>query len=369
MTRRAAILGTERPELIALMAGFCPGITVAPGRGRLFPRDALAWAAARRVVASKRIGPALRPLKLIQNASRHDALRRRLLVEGADLALIWNGLKGRAGLATEVARELGLPTVFFERAPLPGLMFVDSRGVNAGASVPRDRGFFRRWRATATDLRNWRSMAETLLPRPAAAGSRVGQAPRCDWSGEGRFIFVPLQVRRDTQVLRYGGWVGSVEAMIGLLSRTARALPQGWHLRLKEHPSETRGLTRTIAAHLGPQLRLDNETSSMDQLRASEGVLTINSSMGLHGFFHDKPVITLGEAFYAGAGLTATPADEAELAGLLAAPGGIGFDASARDDLMAFLVNDYFVPEVDLRAGRFGPADLAARDRRHAALM
>ncbi|MFD1808108.1 hypothetical protein ACFSHQ_08015 [Gemmobacter lanyuensis] len=72
---------------------------------------------------------------------------------------------------------------------------------------------------------------------------------------------------------------------------------------------------------------LDNATDSFAQIAASRGVVTLNSSMGLQAFFHDKPVITLGQAFFNIAGLVDHAADQTALNHLFAKAPDRGYDA------------------------------------------
>lgn len=54
---------------------------------------------------------------------------------------------------------------------------------------------------------------------------------------------------------------------------------------------------------------------------------------------------------------------------MIADPGALDFDQAARDDLMNFLFNDFFVREEDLKSGRFDVASLMDRHARHNAIL
>ncbi|MCE8458764.1 capsular polysaccharide export protein, LipB/KpsS family, partial [Rhodovulum sulfidophilum] len=194
----------------------------------------------------------------------------------------------------------------------------------------------------------WRGLGRGLVAR-ASRRADVGQAGAEALSDAGPFLFCPLQVPNDSQITMFAGWVESVEGMIAALARASAALPPGWHIRLKEHPSAKTSLAEPLAAALadaGGRLVIDNATDSFAQLAASQGVITINSSMGLQAFFHDKPVIVLGEAFFAIPGLTAPAESEAALAALLAAPGDLGFDPALRAAFMTYLDRVYY-PKIE----------------------
>ena len=54
-------------------------------------------------------------------------------------------------------------------------------------------------------------------------------------------------------------------------------------------------------------------TSSHDLIRDSVGVVVISSTVGLEALLYDKPVLTLGDPFYAGFGVTLDVGSFAEI--------------------------------------------------------
>ncbi|MDW4498374.1 hypothetical protein R5H30_10315 [Sulfitobacter sp. D35] len=307
-------------------------------------------------------------LKTLIKAARHAGFAERLRTEGVDLLYVWRGLGGRDELGAMAARAAGIPLVFFEGGPMPGWVQIDMQGVNARSSIPRDAAFFRCWRKDGRHPRiDWRSLRDTLTVRTPRR-KLVGQERRADWSGEGPFLFCPFQMNAPGDPLPDGGWVADAGDFVAVLAQAAEALPRDWHLRLKPHPNARGTLEPLVARHRGARLVIDKDTNSLDQLAASRGVITINSAMGLEAFFYDKPVIVLGASYYSGIGRTQTAGTVAELSALLKNPAALDFDAEARDDLMNFLFNDYFVRDEDLRSHRFDLSRLLDRHVRHAAL-
>ena len=148
----------------------------------------------------------------------------------------------------------------------------------------------------------------------------------------------------------------------------ARALPKGWHLRIKEHPSATQPLRHLIEAAGGP-VRLDNRTDTFAQVTQSRAVVTVNSSVGLQAFYFGKPVLVLGEAFWCFDDL-ATPAGAPDaLEAAFNRAGDLGFDAPARDAFMAYLTERHFPTQADILSGRWGLAQLAMREGERKALL
>jgi capsular polysaccharide export protein len=110
---------------------------------------------------------------------------------------------------------------------------------------------------------------------------------------------------------------------------------------------------------------VDNATDSFAQMAAARAVVTLNSSMGLQAFFQDRPVITLGRAFYALPGLVHAAADQAALDALFAGAASLDFDAGLRAAFVAWLDQVYY-PRFDASTGRIDPqafADVLHRAR------
>jgi capsule polysaccharide export protein KpsC/LpsZ len=93
-------------------------------------------------------------------------------------------------------------------------------------------------------------------------------------------------------------------------------LPPGYDLVLKEHPLS---IGRNPIAMLRRLRRRDNIqlvnpwTNSHDLIRAADGVVVISSTVGLEALLYGKPVLTLGQPFYAGYGITVDLDSFAEL--------------------------------------------------------
>ncbi|MGL5010757.1 MAG: capsular biosynthesis protein, partial [Paracoccaceae bacterium] len=173
--------------------------------------------------------------------------------------------------------------------------------------------------------------------------------------------FCPLQVPDDSQVTLFAGWTGGMAGFLAALGQAAARLPEGWHLRLKEHPSAKVPLGDLIAPLVAQgRVVLDNATDSFAQLAASRGVVTLNSSMGLQAFFHDKPVVVLGRAFWALPGVATVVTEQAGLDAAFADAGALTFDAGLRAAFMNWLDQCYY-PAFDWPGGNADMAAFAAR--------
>lgn len=262
------------------------------------------------------------------------------------VAVAWNGLTGTRRAFMAAARDAGCATLYLERAPLPGRVTVDPAGINQLSSVPRDPDFFRTWAAEDQGRTGpgWRALKEKLQAR-APKRSDVSQGAAAEDLGAQPFVFCPLQVPDDTQIRQFGGWVGTIERFVDILCAAAAHLPDGWHLRFKEHPSSKIALGDILAAgqeRLPGRIVVDNSTDTFQQVADSRTVITLNSSVGLQAFYYDRPVIVLGEAYFRQPGLV-TPIDtEEQLAQCFADIETVSYDAPLRDAFMNYLDQVYY---------------------------
>jgi capsular polysaccharide export protein len=300
-------------------------------------------------------GVVLQWLKRLLIRLQYNGARRYFAVHPSHIAVAWNGLAGSRMAFLVAARDAGAQTLHAELAPFPGRITLDAVGVNAEGSVPQDGGFYGDWASDANRTGDaWRAMGVGLQARTSRRHD-VGQG-RSDLPAT-PFLFCPLQVPDDTQVTLFAGWCGGMAGFLAALQQAAQHLPDGWHLRVKEHPSAKQSL-RTLLDPLlqSGRIILDNSTDSFAQLAASRGVVTLNSSMGLQAFFHDKPVITLGRAFWAMPGLVMPANDQAALNAAFASPETLTYDSALRAMFMNWLDQVYY-PRFTWPGGE---ADLAA---------
>lgn len=258
------------------------------------------------------------------------------------VAVAWNGMGGQRMAFLMGARDAGAAVLHAELAPFPGRITLDPAGVNAESSIPRDAAFFRAWAAGPADRQGegWRAMGAGLVARPSRRAD-VGQSEAS--MPDTPFLFCPLQVPSDSQVTLNAGWCGGMEGFLAALAQAVTHLPEGWHLRLKEHPSSRIALGPLLAPLVATgRAVVDNGSDSFAQLAASRGVVTLNSSMGLQAFFHDKPVVVLGRAFFAREGLVNPARDQGELNLLFTNPAALSFDAADRARFMNWLDREYY---------------------------
>lgn len=269
--------------------------------------------------------------------------RARLLCEaalrrGVTHLGMWNGQGGQRRTLVLVAQQMGLATLFAELAPIAGHVTLDPQGVNAAGMLATDPGYYRAWAAAHGDtgaVERWR---ERLVARAGVKRESQGDA------ASGPFLFVPLQVRGDTQIAVHGGWIRSVPSFIDEVARAAQHLPAGWRVVFREHPSDRTGNAEQLAGLIGPRVAVDNATDTFELVRRSEGVVTVNSSVGMQALLFGKPVLALGRTNYAVPGVAATAGSAGELAHAFAAAKDWTIDLGLAEAFLRFLAEAYYVP-------------------------
>ena len=118
------------------------------------------------------------------------------------------------------------------------------------------------------------------------------------------YVYFPLHLTDDYKIKRV---IPHCADQASIIEQVARSLPHGYDLVVKEHPM---AIGRTPVA-LIRRLRSSRNirvvaprTSSHDVIRDAEGVAVISSTVGLEALLYRKPVLTLGQPFYAQLGLT-----------------------------------------------------------------
>jgi hypothetical protein len=118
------------------------------------------------------------------------------------------------------------------------------------------------------------------------------------------FVYFPLHVTDDYKIKRVIPHCVDQAAIIEMI---AAALPQGIDLVLKEHPMSIGRnplrLLRRLVRHENIRL-VDPYTSSHELIRRARAVAVISSTVGLEALLYGRPVMTIGQPFYAGYGIT-----------------------------------------------------------------
>lgn len=148
------------------------------------------------------------------------------------------------------------------------------------------------------------------------AGLARAQAARAVYTARrpGRpFVYFPLHVVDDYKIERL---IPHCRDQVSLAEQVADALPPGHDLVVKEHPLSIGRNPLSLLRRLGrvPNVRLVHpRESSHELIEQAEAVAVISSTVGLEALLYGKPVLTLGQPFYSGYGVTLDVDSFAEL--------------------------------------------------------
>jgi capsular polysaccharide export protein len=130
-------------------------------------------------------------------------------------------------------------------------------------------------------------------------------------NGTRKYFLMALQVGMDAQVVVHSPYESVADFIVDAVESFVKHAPNDVVLLIKHHPMD-RGYsdyTKLIQElkqtyDLQDRLRYIHDQHLPTLLKNAEGVVTINSTVGLSALFHGTPVITMGEAIYNMEGLT-----------------------------------------------------------------
>jgi hypothetical protein len=159
-------------------------------------------------------------------------------------------------------------------------------------------------------LRPWRLLRQNVSEKARALAAR----PFYDRLDPDRpFVYFPLHVTDDYKIQRI---IPHCADQASLVEQLADALPAGHDLVLKEHPMSLGRNSTSLLRRLRqrPNTRLvDPYTNTHELIERSEAVAVISSTVGLEALLYDKPVLTLGQPYYGGFGVTLDVGSFAEI--------------------------------------------------------
>ena len=86
-----------------------------------------------------------------------------------------------------------------------------------------------------------------------------------------------------------------------------------------------------------------NGNPTSDLIKNASLIVTLNSSVGLEAMLFDKPVVTLGQAFYAFDGLTQQCSSAKDVFEVFKNPEQVSFNPKDRRAFLSWLANDYYL--------------------------
>jgi len=247
---------------------------------------------------------------------------------------LWNGQKLPNATPMLAAKHLNIPVVYFENGLLPNTTTVDHKGVNVHNSVPRTPMFYQ------TLDNSWpkHSLTAQLCERRAHKNKKVSEAITLPE----KYLFIPLQVPNDTQIISNSSWITSMAEFIQQVQIAASVLPASIKLVIKEHPSWPKPFTLDNNVH--ERFIFANSNNTQQLIENAQAVITINSTVGIESLLLNKKVITLSSACYNIDGLVLHAPNSKELKKCLSLVLDWQPDAQLRRIFLHFLEQVYCIP-------------------------
>jgi len=242
-------------------------------------------------------------------------------------SIVWNGLKYRQQLWCLCCEQLGIKLRYMENGLLSGSTTLDAKGVNFGNSLPREADFYRPYGGR---------LPEKPLDRAATT------VPPREKSLPERFVFVPLQVNGDSQIVCYSPWIQNMAHLASVLIAAQPAFrAAGLEVVVKPHPKCSTRNAKILSLLRTHGVTVVTDTDSKLLVTQSQAVLTINSTVGLEALAAGKKVIVLGQAFYRIEGISLGASNSSELQSAIDQLAQWAPDNQAVSGLMNYLRQEY----------------------------
>lgn len=269
--------------------------------------------------------------------SVYNAAKREVENNIIECIFIFGGTNTPEKAMQRLANDYGIKTLFFELSNIPGKIFVDPVGTNADSSLSKDNTIIDKYAANDSDYDAWKELYlanknKYKLNPPQALKQRtynpfyivdhigfklfnvpyednrsfLGKLQRKldrntlivydDYNlSAGNYIFFPMQVSNDAQILFYSG-MNNAE---GIEYAVAAANREGKTLLVKPHPAEVNPneISRILDLKKEHKFLFVNYPA-VDILNYCDNVITINSTVGLEAMIMGKKVEFLGKTFY-----------------------------------------------------------------------
>ncbi len=259
-------------------------------------------------------------------------IHKQLTMHKPHFLVVWNGKKFHQAIAVEVAKSLGIQSVYFENGVLPNTTTMDFQGVNATNSLPRYASFYKNLHFDKT-----LALPTQLTPRLAKTKKKKFENALHE-----DYIFVPFQVAYDTQIIQHSPYFKNMFALFETLEWLTERTTI--HFVIKEHPSDKVSNYSTLHETKNPQIHFSSD-NTQKLIENATAVMSINSSVVIESLLLKKHVIVLGEAFFAIDGIVKTAKNKEEIYAILETLSTWHTDTKLNEKFLKYLYFEYLVPD------------------------
>ncbi|MHB1456717.1 MAG: capsular polysaccharide export protein, LipB/KpsS family [Armatimonadota bacterium] len=223
-------------------------------------------------------------------------------LEDVDLLVVWHGYKRPGSIAALVAKEHGAQVIYCENGLLPKTLAMDPLGINFENCLTGLSPDF--YRNVAMDPAKRDALLNTALQQRQFKKTVRVKTDDCDDHRElpERYVLYAMQVHDDSQVLMFSQRFPSMETAVPYVADRLAAYNKLHNdtlkLVIKEHPTDYGRIDYTAMRAALPDAYFLRTTPVSEIIDRAAAVVTLNSTVGVEGLLHFKPVITLGDACY-----------------------------------------------------------------------
>ena len=146
------------------------------------------------------------------------------VIKKFDALFIYNGCLPEQKCLIAAAKILGKKIVFFEVGPFQNTILMDHAGINYSSSIPRQISFYQNWAQKNPEL-IFNSEISDKAPKLGGRESAHFQfLQKKTLNLSKKYIFLPMQVAIDTQILFHGGWIKHMDHLVEI-APSSRAIP------------------------------------------------------------------------------------------------------------------------------------------------
>lgn len=260
--------------------------------------------------------------------ARYVAFIREYLIENSvELVTMHNDLRWQHALSIDVCKELGVKYIVTERGIFrPNTTTIEFLGVNGYSSLPKDKEFYKNYNIKDKELKKYKvsrwenlkvNIRFVLFIILNAIGDILGLNSKIKNKSYSlskyielfikqkftkknastatlplKYLFVPLQVNTDTQILIHSDF-RDMQEFITFVEKEFYSTGSDMGLVFKVHPME-----KGIVKYKFDSRSYVVDSDANELVRNSECVITINSTVGFEAIREYKKVIVLGNAFF-----------------------------------------------------------------------